>query len=76
MIAMPLQASDAELRHALAERHALCLDGRWRAVQPPYLGHVLELLLLTAAERGWPLDALDGAEAAAALRAEGGVDPR
>ncbi len=72
----PAQASDAELRHALAECHALCLDSRWRAVQPAYLGHVLELLLLTAAERGWPLDALDGAEAPAALRAEGNVDPR
>ena len=45
-------------------------------MQPAYLGHVLELLLLTAAERGWPLDAVHGAEAAAALRAEGGVDPR
>ena len=45
-------------------------------MEPVYLGHVLELLLLTAAERGWSPDALDGAEAAAALHAEGNVDPR
>ena len=70
------QASDEELRQALAARHALCLDGRWRGVDPAYVGHVLELLLLTALERGWPRDALDGAEAAATLRAEGNVDPR
>ena len=71
-----MQASDEELRQALAERRALCLDSRWRAVDPAYLGHVLELLLLTAAERGWAPDALDGAEAAAALQADGSVDPR
>eukprot|EP00887_Chlorella_sp_A99_P001625 scaffold8.g1625.t1 len=70
-----VQASDEELRAALAQRHALLLDGCWRAVDPSYLGTVLELVLLTAVEEDWELNAIPGAAAAVALQ-QHGYDPR
>jgi hypothetical protein len=43
-------------------------------VDPGYQGMLLELVLLTAVEHGWALDALPGARMAAAL-APHGYDP-
>lgn len=75
--AAPLsQASDAELRSALKERGALCLAGRWRLVEAAYLGHVLELLLLTAAEHDWPRSAVPADDMAAHLCRDAEINPR
>ncbi|KAL4439418.1 hypothetical protein ABPG77_008747 [Micractinium sp. CCAP 211/92] len=70
-----VQCSGGELRTALVERRALCLDGRYCLVDPGYQGMLLELVLLTAVEHGWPLSRLPGARMAAALQPHG-YDPR
>lgn len=70
------QASDEELREALRERCALEIDGRWRLVDPSYLGHVLELLLVTACEHGWPRSAVPAENMGACLCSEADIDPR
>lgn len=69
-----VQASPAELAAALEGRNALRVEGRWRGVDPGYLGTVLELVLLTAIEKGWSLDAVPAADAADAL-VESGFAP-
>ncbi|KAL4437232.1 hypothetical protein ABPG75_004371 [Micractinium tetrahymenae] len=70
-----VQCSARELRAALAERKALCLDGRYCLVDEGYQGMLLELVLLTAVEHGWPLSRLPGERVAAALQPHG-YDPR
>ena len=52
------------------------LGGRWHLVEPSVLSEVLELLLLTAQERGWPLDSVPAGSAAALLQEESTYDPR
>ncbi len=66
-------ASAAELREGLEDAGAVRLDGRWHGVDAGYLGTLLELILLTAVERGWR-GALPVADAAAAA-AEHGYRP-
>ena len=66
-----VQASRAELLAELKALDALCLGGRWRLVEEDYLGGLLEALLLTATEHGWPLEAVPLSEAAAALAPDG-----
>lgn len=44
-------------------------------VDAGYRGMLLELVLLTAVEHGWPLSALPGGRVAAALQPHG-YDPR
>ncbi len=41
------QASPGELRAALEELGAVAVGGRWRMVDPGYLGQLLEVMLLT-----------------------------
>ncbi len=50
-------------------------DGRYCTVDAGYQGMLLELVLLTAVEHGWPLSALPAAKVAAALEPHG-YDPR
>lgn len=71
-----VQASPMELQQALQQRHALEVDGSWRAVRPSYLATVTELLLLTAVQQGWPLNAIPEQQMAEALQADVGYDPR
>lgn len=52
-----------------------CTDGRYCTVDAGYQGMLLELVLLTAVEHGWPLSALPGGKVAAALEPHG-YDPR
>lgn len=54
---------------------ALLTDARYCTVDAGYQGMLLELVLLTAVEHGWPLSALPGAKVAAALEPHG-YDPR
>ena len=71
-----MQASQEELLEALKERNAVELGGRWHLVEPSVLSEVLELLLLTAQERGWPLDSVPAGTAATLLQEESSYDPR
>lgn len=64
------------MREALKERGAIELSGRWRLVEPSYLGHVLELLLLTACEHEWPRSALPAEEMAELLSREAEINPK
>ena len=66
-----VQASSEELAAALTERHALCIDGKWRGIDPIHLGTLLELILLTAVEKGWSLDAISAVEAGEVLAPHG-----
>ena len=50
-------------------------DGRYCTVDPAYQSLLLELVLLTAVEQGWPLSWLPGGQVAEALQAHG-YDPR
>ena len=72
---LPDQASAAELRKALQRRHAAELGGVWRTISPSYLGHLLEMSLLSAAQHGWDLAAVPLAEACLVLHEEDGIDP-
>ncbi len=72
---LPDQASAAELRQALQQRHAAELGGVWRTIAPAYLGHLLEMALLSAAQHGWDLAAVPLAEACSVLQEEDGFDP-
>ena len=64
------------MREALGARHALELGGRWRRVDPRYLGHVLELALLTLTQQGWPRTAVPAPQLAAQLRSEADIHPK
>lgn len=66
-----VQASSDELEAALEEKGAVCIDGRWRGVDPSYLGTLLELILLTVVEQGWSLDAVPAEGAAEVLTPHG-----
>ncbi|BDA43076.1 Sister chromatid cohesion protein DCC1 [Coccomyxa sp. Obi] len=69
------QASEAELRAALQARGAMELDGCWRIISAGHLAHLLEVLLLSAAQHGWRLDAMPVQEACSVLQADG-FNPR
>eukprot|EP00850_Spirogloea_muscicola_P004973 SM000022S07187 [mRNA] locus=s22:404176:405880:+ [translate_table: standard] len=67
-----VQASESELVAALASAGAAedsC--GRFRVLDGSYAATVVDVLLLTAAEHGWPLHALPERGAVAALAAAG-----
>ncbi|EFJ40141.1 hypothetical protein VOLCADRAFT_108324 [Volvox carteri f. nagariensis] len=66
-----IQASPEELRNALAAEGALQLAGRWRAVDPNYLGSLLELVLLTAQQEGMPVGCLREDVLVESLRQDG-----
>ncbi len=66
-----VQASPEELTIALTERNAVCIDGKWRGIDPNHLGTLLELILLTIVEKGWSLDAVPAAETGEALAPHG-----
>ncbi|KAF8068237.1 dscc1 [Scenedesmus sp. PABB004] len=66
-----VQASRAELLAELRRLGAVQLGGVWRLVDEAYLGGLLEMLTMTALERGWPLDALPLEEAVAAMQPDG-----
>lgn len=59
---------------ALRQRRAAELEGAWRMVAPAYLGHLLEMLLLSAAQHGWDLAAVPVADACSVLEGDG-FDP-
>lgn len=62
-----VQASEGEIRAALAALSAVEVDGRWRLVDPPAALETLRLVLATLAEQSWPLAAVPAAALAAAL---------
>ena len=66
-----VQASPVELEAALEEKGAMCLAGKWRGVDSEYLGTLVELILLTAVEKGWSLSAVPAKEAGEALAPHG-----
>ncbi|GIL64365.1 hypothetical protein Vafri_18331 [Volvox africanus] len=66
-----VQASPEELRAALVSEGALELGGCWRAVDPNYLGSLLELVLLTAEQDGMTPSALRASRLVASLQSEG-----
>jgi len=66
-----VQASSEELAAALTEKNAVCIDGKWRGIDPTHLGTLLELILLTAVEKGWSLDAIPAVEAGEVLAPNG-----
>ena len=66
-----VQASPEELEAALIERNAVCINGKWRGIDPTHLGTLLELILLTVVEKGWSLDAIPAIEAGQALAPHG-----
>lgn len=68
---VPNQASAAELRSALRQRGAVELDGAWRLVSRAYLGTLLDMLLLSAAQHGWELSAIPVADACSVMEADG-----
>lgn len=70
-----LQASTSELTAALREAGAVQLDGFWRGVDGHYLSNLLEMIVRTAVEIGWPLSAVPG-EMTADVLAAGGFDSR
>mmetsp|Transcript_35425 Transcript_35425/g.89325 ORF Transcript_35425/g.89325 Transcript_35425/m.89325 type:complete len:266 (+) Transcript_35425:2-799(+) len=63
--------SAEQLRVALGRGNAIQLAGRWRSVSQMHLSEVLQLLLLSAVEKDWPVFALPGSAAVAALEPEG-----
>jgi sister chromatid cohesion protein DCC1 len=66
-----VQASSEELAAALTERNAVCINRKWRGIDPNHLGTLLELILLTAVEKGWSLDAVPAVEAGEVLAPHG-----
>ncbi len=60
---------------ALHARGAMELDGCWRTISPGHLAHLLEILLLSAAQHCWCLDAIPVQEACSVLQADG-FNPR
>lgn len=62
------QASEAELRKALRDVGALCIDGRYMSVDAGYAREVLDNLLLSAAAVGVPLSAVDEAKVVESMK--------
>ena len=72
---VPLQASSRELQAELARIGAVDLGAGWQGIRPEYLATLLEMVILTATQQGWPLRALPAQELYNALQADG-YDPR
>lgn len=53
--------------------HAVELDGYWRVIDPQYLGQLLELVILTAQQEGYPLTAVRAGAVTRSLSMEGWV---
>ena len=51
------------------------LDDCWRIISPGHLAHLLEVLLLSAAQHGWCLDAIPVQEVCSVLQNDG-FNPR
>ncbi|KAF6256903.1 sister chromatid cohesion protein Dcc1 [Scenedesmus sp. NREL 46B-D3] len=68
-----VQASRAELLAELERLDAVQLAGRWRLVDEAYLGALLEMLIMTALEKGWSMDSIPVREAVQALQPDGYV---
>ncbi|WIA31014.1 hypothetical protein OEZ86_001054 [Tetradesmus obliquus] len=66
-----VQASRVELMAELGRLQALQMNGRWRLVEEAYLGALLEMLVMTALEKGWAMDAIPLREAVQALQPDG-----
>lgn len=66
-----VQASPAEVRQALQERHAVELDGAWRTVDKAYMHSLLETALFLSVQQGWSHDALPQADLLEGLQANG-----
>lgn len=66
-----MQASPAELRQALQERHAFQLDGAWRTVDKAYMESLLETALFLSVQQGWSHAALPEADLVEGLKANG-----
>lgn len=66
-----MQASPAEVRQALQERHAVELDGAWRTVDKAYMHSLLETALFLSVQQGWSHDALPQADLLEGLQANG-----
>jgi len=67
------RASRAETREALRKGPAFLHpeSGRWRGIDPEYLDHLLDVLLVTADANGWPFDRVPGIEMCEALVHDG-----
>lgn len=72
---MFLQASSRELQAELARLGAVDLGTGWQGIRPEYLATLLEMIILTATQQGWPLHALPAQGLYDALEADG-YDPR
>ncbi|KAJ2815655.1 hypothetical protein FBU31_006849, partial [Coemansia sp. 'formosensis'] len=70
LLSRHVPAGDRQRSRALAEIPAFCVDGVWRVVEPAYCMELLRLVLATAVENDWPLDALDPKAMCEALRTE------
>lgn len=66
-----VQASPDELGNALEKCGAICIDGRWRSIDPTFLGTLLEIILLTIVEKGWSTDRIPCAELSTSLEETG-----
>ena len=66
-----MQASPAEVKQALQERHAVELDGAWRTVDRAYMHSLLETALFLSVQQGWSLAALPQADLAEGLQTNG-----
>lgn len=65
------QASPAEMKQALQERHAVELNGVWRTVDKAYMHSLLETALFLSVQQGWSHDALPQADLLEGLQANG-----
>lgn len=66
-----IQASPVELAEALEDVNAVRIHGKWKGVSQEAHSTFFRLLLLTAAENGWDVERIPGAEMANKLEKHG-----
>ncbi|KAF5837168.1 hypothetical protein DUNSADRAFT_4788 [Dunaliella salina] len=70
-----VQASPQEIQEELKAMGAVEIDGFWRRVDPGYLGELLEIIISSAQQHGYPLTAIPCSPVADTLSPEG-YEPR
>eukprot|EP00775_Hariotina_reticulata_P009935 gene9935-10090_t len=68
---LKVQASETELLSELQRLQAVQFDGFWRLIDQTYLGSLLEMLLVSAQEHGWSVQAIPLQQAVSVLRQSG-----
>jgi sister chromatid cohesion protein DCC1 len=66
-----VQASEMEIMRCLEDEHALCVDGKWRAVDAGYRLHALSMLAVTIGGNGWMTSAVPEDDVVATMTADG-----